>query len=65
MPVIWQNCQSVNEDASDFGRTACIWRSVPVIWQNYMVEEGASPDLQNSCLYVEECASDLAELPVC
>ena len=44
--MIWQNCQSVNEDASDFGRTACIWRSVPVIWQNYMVEEGgASPDL--------------------
>jgi len=27
-----------------------MWRSMPVIWQN--------------CLYVEERASDLAELPV-
>jgi hypothetical protein len=74
--VIWQNCLSVEECASDlaelpvcggvcqsFGRIACIWRNVSVIWQNCLSVDSV-PVIWQNCLNMEECASDLAELPV-
>jgi hypothetical protein len=39
-----------------------MWRSLPVIWQK--AELLPVPVIWQNCLYVEECASDLAELPV-
>ena len=50
LPVIWQNCLSVD--------------SVPVIWQNCLYEDSVPVIWQNS-QFVEERASDFAELSVC
>jgi hypothetical protein len=51
MLVIWE------ERASD----SLAELVVPVIWQNCLSLDSVSLIWQN-CLYVEECASDLAEL---
>ena len=39
---------------------------VPVIWQKELcLSVDSVPVIRQNCLSVEECASDLAELPVC
>jgi len=35
-----------------------------VIWQNYLCMLWSVPVIWQNCLYVEKCASDLAEYPV-
>ena len=52
VPVIWQNCLSVD--------------SVPVIWQNCLCPCGRSlPVMLTELQVFGRCASDLAELYVC
>jgi hypothetical protein len=59
VPVIWQNCLYVEEQhASDLAALPN-----PVIWQNCLSVDSV-PVIWQNCLYVEERASDLAELPV-
>ncbi len=58
--MIWQNCLSVEEWASD----SLAELPVSVIWQNCLSVESV-PLIWQNCLYVEEWASDLAELFVC
>ena len=36
VPVIWQNCLCQRIGKSVFGRIECMWRSVPVIWHNFL-----------------------------
>ena len=35
-----------------------------MIWQNYLCMLSSMPVIWWNCLYVEKCASDLADLPV-
>ncbi len=89
--VIWQSCLSVDSALpvadlaklpvcgrafQGFGRIACMWRSVLLIWQQNCLSVDTVPVIWQNCLYVGEresarfaelqcCASDLAELSVC
>jgi hypothetical protein len=60
--VIWQNCLSLEEPASDLAELP----AVPIIWQNCLfVDRVPVITKQDDCLSVEEHASDLAKfLPV-
>jgi hypothetical protein len=61
MPVNCQNCLYLcGEHASDLAELF----AVPVIWQNCLSMDSVPVIWQNCCLYVEERASDLAELVV-
>ena len=56
-----QNCLYLcGEHASDLAELF----AVPVIWQNCLSMDSVPVIWQNCCLYVEERASDLAELSV-
>ena len=53
----------MEEPASDLAELLPV--PVPVIWQNSLYVEDRVPVIWQNYLSVEECASDLAELPVC